>query len=176
MIWQAAYSKVMNKKDILLSARKTFEGFNVLMSSWLPTACHNKKQLYYLQKRVPIEKDSGTPSLIDLLNKRLESFAPCYSQSLPLADLKKTILLSGLQILKKKIGETRQLGSINEWHFVEQKKVGRKPDKNSSPRRLEFMLRNFDQKWQKWRSRVSSLGKFFSLPMSSHRAQQCSKA
>jgi hypothetical protein len=40
-------------------------------------------------------------------NKRLESFAPCYSQSLQLADFKETILFSGFKNPYKKIRETR---------------------------------------------------------------------
>jgi hypothetical protein len=49
------------------------------------------------------------------LNKRLESFAPCYSQSL--AILKKTILFSGFKnntYRYKKISETRKLEFIHE--------------------------------------------------------------
>jgi hypothetical protein len=34
--------------------------------------------------------------------------------------------------------------SIHEKHFVERKNEGRKPDKNPSLRRLEFMPRNLD--------------------------------
>jgi hypothetical protein len=60
-----------------------------------------------------------------------------------------------LRILKKtnsslvlksfqKIRETRKLKSIHEQHFVEMKNEGRKPDKNSSLRRLKFMPRNLD--------------------------------
>jgi hypothetical protein len=77
-------------------------------------------------------------------NKRLESFAPCHSQSLLLADLKETVLFSGFQDPHTKIRETRKLGAIHEKHFVERKNKGRKTDKNSSPRRLEFMPRNLD--------------------------------
>jgi hypothetical protein len=66
--------------------------------------------------------------------------------------LKKTTLLLGFKNTKK-ICETRKLEYIHEKHFVEQKNEGRKPDKNSSTRRLEFMPRNLDQKC---RSRIPS--------------------
>jgi hypothetical protein len=42
----------------------------------------------------------------------------------------------------QKIRETRKLESIHEWRFVEQINEGRKPEKNSSLRSLEFMPRN----------------------------------
>ncbi len=45
-----------------------------------------------------------------------------------------------LKILTENYGETRKLESIHEYHFVEWENEGRKPDKNSSVRRLEFML------------------------------------
>jgi hypothetical protein len=64
-------------------------------------------------------------------NKRLESFASYYSQSLlyttggferkPYSDLK---------IPSNKIRETRKLEFVYELHFVEWKNEGRKPDKN----------------------------------------------
>jgi hypothetical protein len=44
----------------------------------------------------------------------------------------------------KKIRETGKLKSIHKKHFVERKNEGRKPDKNSSLRRLEFMPRNLN--------------------------------
>jgi hypothetical protein len=46
-------------------------------------------------------------------DSRLDSFAPCYSQSSLV-----------LKILQKKIHETRKLESTHEKHFVEQKKLG----------------------------------------------------
>jgi hypothetical protein len=61
-------------------------------------------------------------------NKRVESFAPPrYSQSLLLADLKKTILFSGFENPYKKIREIRKLESVHERHFAEWKSEGRKP-------------------------------------------------
>ncbi len=78
-------------------------------------------------------------------NKRLESFAPCYSQSiLPWRILKKTILFCDFKNLYKKIRETRKLKSFHEKRFVERKNEGRKLDKNSNLRRLEFMPTNLD--------------------------------
>jgi hypothetical protein len=55
--------------------------------------------------------------------------------------LNKTILLlfSAFNNPYKKIPETRKLESFHETHFVERKNKGRKPDENSSLRRLEFM-------------------------------------
>ncbi len=58
----------------------------------------------------------------------------------------------------KKIRETRKLQSIRGQHFVERTNEGRKPDKNSSTRRLEFMPRNNDNKI---RSRIPSLVFYF---------------
>jgi hypothetical protein len=55
--------------------------------------------------------------------------------------LKETILLSDLKNLYKKIRETRKLEYIHEQHLVERKNAGRKPNKNSSHRRLKFMPR-----------------------------------
>jgi hypothetical protein len=69
-------------------------------------------------------------------DKRLKSFAPCYSQSLLVADF--TENHSGLKI-EKKNHKTRKLESIHEQHFVEWKNEDRKPDKKSSLRSLEFM-------------------------------------
>jgi hypothetical protein len=48
--------------------------------------------------------------------------------------LKKAILFLGFKNPCKKILETRKIESILEYHFVEQKNEGRKPDKNSSLR------------------------------------------
>ena len=47
-------------------------------------------------------------------NKRLESFAPCYSQSLLLADFKENHTFSGIKNPHKNIRETRNLESIHE--------------------------------------------------------------
>jgi hypothetical protein len=54
----------------------------------------------------------------------------------------------------KKIHDTRKLGSIREKHCVERKKEGRKPDEDSSLRRLEFTPRNLDSECP---SRIPSL-------------------
>jgi hypothetical protein len=80
------------------------------------------------------------------LTKELESFAPCNSQSLILADFKETHNFFGFQILTKEIHETRKLESIHEQYIVEQKNEGKKPDKNSILRKLEFTPRNLDWK------------------------------
>jgi hypothetical protein len=76
-------------------------------------------------------------------HKRLESFALCYSQSFLLADFKENqTLLWFTQYLQK--NSRKKIESIHEKHFVEEKHEGRKPNKNSSRRRLEFMDRNID--------------------------------
>ncbi len=69
-------------------------------------------------------------------NKSLESFAPCYSRSLLLADFKeiRTLLKNPCQKNRK----TRKLESIRDLCFVEQKNDSRK-NKYSSPSILEFM-------------------------------------
>ncbi len=58
--------------------------------------------------------------------------------------LKTIILLSGFKNPYRKIRETRKLESIHEYHCVERKNEGRKPMKNLSRKRLEFMPRNLD--------------------------------
>ncbi len=58
--------------------------------------------------------------------------------------LKKIILFSGFKNPYIKICETRKLESLNEYHFVERKNVGGKPNKNLSLRRLKFMPRNLN--------------------------------
>ncbi len=64
-----------------------------------------------INKYIAIPRDG---ILVDQLNKRLESFAPCYSQSLLLADFKEKIYSSlVLKILTKKIREKRNLESIH---------------------------------------------------------------
>jgi hypothetical protein len=68
--------------------------------------------------------------------------------------LKKTRLNSGFKNAYKNICKTRKTESMHEKHFVERKNEGRKPDKNSSPGRLEFMPRNLDKEM---RSRIPSL-------------------
>ncbi len=59
-----------------------------------------------------IESGFGDGILGQQFNKRLESFVPCYSQSLLLADLKKTILFSSFK-KQKKLREARKLEFIN---------------------------------------------------------------
>ncbi len=76
--------------------------------------------------------------------KRLESFAPCSSKSLLLADFKENhTLLLFLQSLQK----TAKLENSSPFmiSFVEQKNESRKPDKILSLRRLEFMPINWDK-------------------------------
>ncbi len=60
--------------------------------------------------------------------------------------LKKTILLlfSAFNNPYKKSPKTRKPKSFHETHFGERKNEGRKPDENSSLRRLEFMPSNLD--------------------------------
>jgi hypothetical protein len=58
-----------------------------------------------------------------------------------------------LKLLTKKIRETRKLEYFHEKHFVKRKNEDRKPDKNSSLRRLELMLtstKNPVQEFQLW--------------------------
>ncbi len=68
-------------------------------------------------------------------DKRLLSFAPCYSQSL-------------LLVWKsmRKMFETRNLESIHVKHFLEPKNGGEENRQNSSLRRLEFVIRNLHLK------------------------------
>jgi hypothetical protein len=77
-------------------------------------------------------------------NKRFESFAPCYSQSLLLANFTETHTVSGFKKSLQKIIETRKLEPLHEQHFVERKNEGGNPNKNLSLRRLEFMPRNLE--------------------------------
>ncbi len=62
-------------------------------------------------------------------NKRLESFAPCYSQSFLLADFKGNHTLLRFSKSLQKIRETRTLKSIPEHHFVESKTESRNQTK-----------------------------------------------
>jgi hypothetical protein len=59
--------------------------------------------------------------------------------------LKKTRLFSGFKNPDKKIREIRKLESIHEERFVGLENEGRKPDKNSSQKRIEFMARKLDK-------------------------------
>jgi hypothetical protein len=74
-------------------------------------------------------------------DKRLESFAPCYSTC---GFYRKPYSTLVLKIHTKEIREKGNLESIHEKHFVERKNEGRKPDKNWRLRRLEFMPKNLD--------------------------------
>ncbi len=58
--------------------------------------------------------------------------------------LKKSIVYYDFKNPYKKICETKKLESLHEQHFVERKNESRKPDKNSSLRRLKFMPRNLN--------------------------------
>jgi hypothetical protein len=55
--------------------------------------------------------------------------------------LKKTVLFFGF---KNQSAEQENSSLIHEEHFVEHKNEGRKPDKNSRLRRLEFMPKNLE--------------------------------
>jgi hypothetical protein len=79
--------------------------------------------------------------------KRLESFAPWYSQFLLLADFEENCSFLWFKKPVQKIREIKRRESIHEQHFVERKNEGRKTDKaqvwqDSSLRRLEFIPRN----------------------------------
>ena len=50
-----------------------------------------------------------------------------------------SLKFSGIKMSSQKFHETRKLESFYEHLFVERKNEGRKPDKNSNLRRLEFM-------------------------------------
>ncbi len=88
------------------------------------------------------------------MNKRLESFAPCYSQSLLLAGFKENLLFSGFKNSYKKSAK-QENSSLFMKHFVEQKREGKTQTKNSSLRSLEWMPKNLDQKSH---SRIPSQG------------------
>ncbi len=66
------------------------------------------------------------------------------------------MLFSGFKNPFERIRETKKLESIHEYHFVERKNEGRKRDKNSSLRRLEFVPRkankNAVQEFHLWSS------------------------
>jgi hypothetical protein len=71
-------------------------------------------------------------------NKRLESFAPCYSQSLLPANFKESHSTLVFKNPCKKICETRKLESSMKYHFVERKKRVEEQTKNSSEKDLTF--------------------------------------
>ncbi len=87
---------------------------------------------------------AGRTNLGHHFDKRLESLAPCYSQSLLLLGFKESHTLLWFKNIYKKTHETRKLESAHEKHFIEGKNEGRKPDKRSSLIRFEFMPRNLD--------------------------------
>ncbi len=95
-------------------------------------------------------------------DKRLETFAPCYTQSFYwwIFLRKPGGTYSGFKKCIQKNLRTRKIESFRGEHFVESKDEGRKPDNNSSLRRLEFMPKNLDNKC---RSRIPSLLYFFFL-------------
>jgi hypothetical protein len=66
-------------------------------------------------KQIREEESTEMKILGHLYNKRLESFAPCYSQFLP---LRKPYFTLVLIIHGKKIHETTKLESIHEKYFV----------------------------------------------------------
>ncbi len=70
-------------------------------------------------------------------NKRLESFSPCFHRPFYWRMLKKTKVFSGFKNPYKKIRETKKT----------RKNKDRKPDKNLSLIRLEFMPRNAVQEF-----------------------------
>jgi ribosomal protein S21 len=61
------------------------------------------------------------------------------------ADFKRKSYSTLVLKIHKKIRKTRKFASIREKHLLERKNEGRKPDKNSSLRRLEFRLRNLKE-------------------------------
>jgi hypothetical protein len=89
---------------------------------------HHKKGQESLVKRATGKGDTAYSRVNNSVT------APCYSQSLLLADFKENHALP-----YKKIRVTRKLESIPEKHFVEWNNEGRKLDKNWSLRRLKFM-------------------------------------
>jgi hypothetical protein len=82
--------------------------------------------------RCPTMRTHGDGILGHQFNKRLNSFAPYYSQSLLLVDFKENHTPQWFSNPYKKICETRKLDSIHEWHFVQCINEGRKLYKNSS--------------------------------------------
>ncbi len=70
--------------------------------------------------------------------------------------LQKILLCYGFKTPCKSIREIKKFNSIHEWHFVEQKNEERKPDKDSSLRRLKFMPRKLEKNC---RSRIPSQDK-----------------
>jgi hypothetical protein len=103
---------------------------------------------------VPPEKDKGTTldsredppaySEMKFLTKDSSLFLHAIHSPFYRRILKRTILYSGFNNPYKKSARQDKLKSIHEQHFVERKTEGRKPDKNSSLRSLEFMPRNLN--------------------------------
>jgi hypothetical protein len=79
-------------------------------------------------------------------SKRLESFAPCYSQYLSTGGFeRKAILFSGFKNPYKK-SVKKENWSLFMNSILEQRNKGRKPHKNSNLGRLEFMPRKHEEK------------------------------
>jgi hypothetical protein len=88
---------------------------------------------------VPCISDPNPHGILgNKFNKRLEYFASC-DYSLLLVDFKENQTLLLCKKSSQKNLRNRKTLSIHETHFVERKNKSRKPDKNSSFRRLEFM-------------------------------------
>jgi hypothetical protein len=71
--------------------------------------------------QLPMQSTNRDGILGHQFDKRLESFAPCYSQFILLPDFKDNHSLLCFKNSFKKIRETRKLESIQEKHFVERK-------------------------------------------------------
>jgi len=78
-------------------------------------------------------------------SKRLESCSMLFTVSFTGGFYRGPYSSLVLKILTKtKIRETRKLEYIDEYHFVQRKNEGRKPDKNLSLTRFKFRPTNLD--------------------------------
>ncbi len=97
-----------------------------------------------------MDKDEGVgdernPEMKFLDTILTKDFAPCYIHSpFLLADFIENHTLLWFSIFIQKFREARKLEPIHEYHFLEPKNEGEKPDKNSSLRRIKFMHRDLD--------------------------------
>jgi hypothetical protein len=102
-----------------------------------------------------VSKDAGVAPRDGVLGhqlyKRLEFFAPCYLQSLLLADFKENHILLWFKKSLQKIRETRKLESIHEQHFEAWKNEVRSQIKTGvsedSSLCLETPTKNADQEF-----------------------------
>ncbi len=131
-----SYSSLWGAATALFIARDNHDKATEARVKMIPS--HN---MWYLIGRADISPEMNF--LDNQFDKRLESFSPCYSQSLLPTDFYRN---PHSTLVFKYIQKTwnKKPRDYSWKHFVGQKNENRKPDTNSSLRRLEWTPRNFN--------------------------------